>query len=101
MGGISAVPVFCGYGYLRGCNAGLTQVSAGAVLYLNNDIELARGAVPAALRRLLSDPKIGAVGGKVIRTHGFLQEAGGIIWSDGITEGYLRDRVRSSTCPSS
>jgi GT2 family glycosyltransferase/glycosyltransferase involved in cell wall biosynthesis len=77
-------------GYLRGCNAALHHATADAVLLLNNDIELAPGAVAAALRRLDSDPSIGAVGGKVIRTHGVLQEAGNIIWRDGTTEGYLR-----------
>jgi glycosyltransferase involved in cell wall biosynthesis len=38
-------------GYLRGCNAGLTFATADTVLYLNNDIELAPGAVGEALRR--------------------------------------------------
>ena len=49
-------------GYLRGCNAGLELVSAEAVLYLNNDVELAAGTLDAALTRLCSDPQIGAVG---------------------------------------
>jgi GT2 family glycosyltransferase/glycosyltransferase involved in cell wall biosynthesis len=78
-------------GYLRGCNAALNFATADTVLYLNNDIELAPFAIQAALRRLASDPRIGAVGGKVIRTHGRLQEAGCIIWRDGSTQGYLRD----------
>lgn len=84
-------------GYLRGCNAALIVATAPAVLYLNNDIELAPGAVAAALRRLQSDPLIGAVGGMVIRTHGVLQEAGSIVWRDGSTEGYMRDA--SPLCP--
>jgi len=84
-------------GFLLGCNAGLTLVSADAVLYLNNDVELAAGTLAAALARLRSDPRIGAVGGKVIRTHGVLQEAGCIVWRDGWTAGYLRDR--SPLCP--
>ncbi len=78
-------------GYLRGSNVGLEVATADVVLYLNNDIELADGAVEAALRRLRSDPTIGAVGGKVLRAHGLLQEAGCIIWRDGWTVGYQRD----------
>lgn len=78
-------------GYLRGCNAALYSVTAPYVLFLNNDIELAPGAVAAALRRLWDDPGIGAVGGKIVRPGGLLQEAGSIIWGDGATEGYLRD----------
>lgn len=78
-------------GFLRGCNAALTLATADAVLYLNNDIELAPGAIDAALRRLAGDAKVGAVGGMVIRTHDVLQEAGNIVWSDGTTQGYLRN----------
>ncbi|MGC9270426.1 glycosyltransferase [Acidiphilium sp.] len=78
-------------GFLRACNLALEHVSAPALLYLNNDIELGFGAVAAALARLASDATIGAVGGKIIRTHGRLQEAGSIIWADGSTIGYLRD----------
>ena len=60
------------------------------MLYLNNDVELAPDAVGAALRRLGSQPDIGAVGGKIVRCHGLLQEAGCINWRDGSTSGYLR-----------
>jgi GT2 family glycosyltransferase/glycosyltransferase involved in cell wall biosynthesis len=78
-------------GYLRGCNAALNFVTSDLVLYLNNDIELAPSAIAAAIRRLQSDAKIGAVGAKVIRTHGRLQEAGCVVWRNGGTQGYLRD----------
>jgi GT2 family glycosyltransferase len=77
--------------FLRGCNLALEQVSAPALLYLNNDVELGFGAVAAAMARLGSAVSIGAVGGKIVRTHGRLQEAGSIIWADGSTVGYLRD----------
>jgi GT2 family glycosyltransferase len=65
--------------------------TADAVLYLNNDLELAPGAIAAGLHRLKSDTQIGAVGGMIVRTHGVLQEAGGIVWRDGSTQGYMRD----------
>jgi GT2 family glycosyltransferase/glycosyltransferase involved in cell wall biosynthesis len=78
-------------GFLRGCNMALAHVTAPAVLLLNNDTELAHGAVTGALARLESAENIGAVGGKIIRTNGLLQEAGSIIWNDGTTSGYLRD----------
>ena len=79
-------------GYLCGCNAGLQLSSADFVLYLNNDVELAPDAVGAALRRLRVHPAVGAVGGKIVRCHGLLQEAGCINWRDGSTSGYLRGR---------
>ncbi|NHN87434.1 glycosyltransferase [Acetobacter conturbans] len=83
--------------FLLSCNMALDMVSADAVLYLNNDVKLAPGAVQIALDRLASDGRIGAVGGKIIRTNGLLQEAGSIIWRDGGAYGYLRDR--DPNCP--
>jgi GT2 family glycosyltransferase/glycosyltransferase involved in cell wall biosynthesis len=78
-------------GYSRAANLGLQQVTTPQLLLLNNDVELGHGAIAAAIARLQSDPRIGAVGGKIIRTHGSLQEAGSIIWKDGTVSGYMRD----------
>ncbi len=78
-------------GFVESCNIALAHVSAPAVLYLNNDLLLGPDACRLALDRLFSAPDIGAVGGKLIRTNGQLQEAGSIIWRDGTTFGYLRD----------
>ena len=67
-------------------------IARGRYLVLaNNDIELARGSLDAAVRRLDGDPTIGIVGGRIIRSHGMLQEAGSIIWKDGSCLGYGRD----------
>ena len=78
-------------GYSRAANLGLQQVTSAQLLFLNNDVELGHGAIATAIARLQSDPRIGAVGGKIIRTHGRLQEAGSIIWRDGTVSGYMRD----------
>ena len=78
-------------GFVRACAAAMELVSADYVLFLNNDVELTHGAVPAALHRLASDTEMGAVGAKIVRSDGRLQEAGCIIWRDGWTSGYLRD----------
>ncbi len=77
-------------GFPRACNAGLQVATADAVLFLNSDVRLEYGALDAALARLHSDPAIGAVGGKIVRTNETLQEAGCIVWRDGWTTGYLR-----------
>ena len=58
---------------VRAANAALNCASADAVLFLDSAVELAPGALAAALRRLRSDPRIGAVGGKLVRAHGGLQ----------------------------
>ncbi len=78
-------------GFVRACNAGRLCVAATIVLFLDSDVEPGPDAVAIARERLVSDPRIGAVGGKIIRTHGKLQEAGRIIWRDGATQGYMRD----------
>ncbi len=80
-------------GFLRAANLALEYVNAPALLYMNNDVELGHGAIAAARARLHSAPDIGAVGGKIVRTHGVLQEAGSIIWNEGTTVGYLRDAL--------
>ncbi|MEO8715352.1 MAG: glycosyltransferase, partial [Acetobacteraceae bacterium] len=77
-------------GFLHGSNTALRLAIAPLVLYLNNDVELAPGALDAALARI-ADPTIGAVGARLIRSHGALQEAGCIVWRDGWTAGYMRD----------
>lgn len=76
-------------GLVRARNAGLNCVTADAVLFLSNELEMAPGAIASALRRLASDERIGAVGGKIIRGNGGLQEAGCIIWRDGMSVSYL------------
>jgi GT2 family glycosyltransferase len=78
-------------GYVRAANRALPLVTAPALLYLNNDVALGHGAIAAALARLGGAEDIGAVCGKIIRSHGALQEAGSIVWRDGSTSGYLRD----------
>lgn len=78
-------------GFLLAANLGLAQARAQAVLYLNNDVELGFGAVARALRRLESDAGVGAVGAKIIRSHGKLQEAGSVLWNEGTAVGYMRD----------
>ncbi len=89
--GASIIRLDRNIGYLRACNLALRQVAAEVVLFVNNDVEFGFGAVDAAIARIHSDPGIGAVGAKVIRMHGLLQEAGCIVWRDGSTSGYMRD----------
>ncbi len=76
---------------VAGRNAGLYAVTAGAVLLLHADADLAPGALAAALRRLAEAPDVGAIGARLIQPHGPLAEAGGIVWQDGSTQAYLRD----------
>jgi GT2 family glycosyltransferase len=84
-------------GYARACNAALNCVTSDIVLFLSSATALMPGAIAAALNRLGSDARIGAVGGKLVRGHGRLLQAGGIVWRDGMACAYLSDA--SPTAP--
>ncbi len=83
-------------GFVRACNAALHYVTGDNVLFLGIETELMPNAIAAALRRLTADQRIGAVGAKLIRGHGRLASAGGIIWRDGVTQGYLSDALATA-----
>lgn len=90
--GVKFIRALGNVGFLRGCNMALEHVEADFTLYLNNDLELMPYAVETALVRFAKEPRAGAVGAKLIRTNGVLQEAGSIIWNNGSVCGYLRDQ---------
>jgi glycosyltransferase involved in cell wall biosynthesis len=75
-------------GVLAAADAGLACTRAGAVVWLEGGSEIEPGSIEAALRRLASDPRIGAVGGKVLRPEGTLRSAGYVVWRDGRTHAY-------------
>jgi O-antigen biosynthesis protein len=77
--------------FLNACNQALEFVTTPYVLLLNNDTEIEHGALSIALNTLKGNEKYGAVGGKLIRHNGALQEAGNIIWKDGSCLSYGRD----------
>ena len=60
------------------------------ILLLNNDAQLLPGTLDAALETMRSAPDIGAVGARIVKMDGTLQEAGSIIWRDGSCLGYGR-----------
>ena len=71
--------------------AGLVCATAPLVLFLGDGIELAPGAIDAAMDRLTGDRSIGAIGGRLTGPDGRLLDAGGIVWRDGGLEPYLPD----------
>src|SRR5271165_181287 len=78
-------------GPTRGRAAALPGVAAPVVLFLGCGVDLAPGAVQAALDRMAADRTVGAVGGKVLLADGRLQEAGCIVWGDAATQAYMGD----------
>jgi len=70
-------------GLAAGRRIGLSLAGADRVLLLGAGVAVAPGAVDAALRRLASDPAIGAVCGRVSGPDGRLLEAGCAVARDG------------------
>jgi GT2 family glycosyltransferase len=70
-------------GYLRSANVGARAARGAHIALLNNDTEPHHGWLDALVGRLRADEKTGVVAAKLLFPDGRLQEAGGIVWSDG------------------
>jgi O-antigen biosynthesis protein len=72
-------------GFLRNCNSAFSRVRGEYVLLLNNDAQLAAGALDALVGVLDREPQVAAVGPKILYPNGRLQEAGCAIDTNGST----------------
>lgn len=70
-------------GFITSCNRGAKEASGEILVFLNNDTLPSDGWLPALLRVFREKRDVGAVGGKLVYPDGTLQEAGGVIFSDG------------------
>jgi O-antigen biosynthesis protein len=70
-------------GFVEACNQGAAKARGRFLLFLNNDTEVQPGWLTALLAEMRSHPQTGAAGAKLVYPGGKLQEAGGIIFSDG------------------
>ena len=77
-------------GFLKNCNNAAKKARGEYIFFLNNDTTVEKDWLPPLIRLLESDESIGMVGSKLIYPDGRLQEAGGIIWSDGSGWNYGR-----------
>lgn len=89
--GIRRIRSECNKGFTIPVNEAAELARGRYLLLVNNDTEIAPRAVDRVVEALEADSSIGVVGGRIIRTHGLLQEAGSIIWRDGTCLGYGRD----------
>lgn len=77
--------------YLLSVNKAASMTKGKYLLLLNNDIILSPQSIDHLLRTIESYPGCGAVGCKLVRPDGSLQEAGSIIWADGSGLAYGRN----------
>lgn len=73
--------------FIEGANQGASAARGEFLLFLNNDLQLLPGAIAGALNAFRNEIRVGAVGGKLIRPDGKLQEAGSILYADGSSSG--------------
>lgn len=73
--------------FSHACNLGAQKSRGEFLLFLNNDAFPLAGAIEAALARAQRDPLCGAVGAKLIRPDGLLQEVGSFILPTASTVG--------------
>ena len=81
--GISTVINPTNLGFSGSCNAGAAESKGEFILFLNNDTEVHDDWLDALVETFSSHKNIGLAGSKLIYPSNQIQEAGGIIWSDG------------------
>jgi GT2 family glycosyltransferase len=86
--GVKVLRNMANEGFVYSCNRGAAVAGGSYLFFLNNDTQLYQASIAALVRRIESDDTIGIVGSKLIYPMGALQEAGGIIWSDGFAWNY-------------
>lgn len=80
------------HGFVMNCNKAANLARGKYILFLNNDVQVQKGWLLNLVKLIESDEKIGMVGSKFIYPNGILQEAGGIVWNNGIACNYGRGK---------
>jgi GT2 family glycosyltransferase len=79
-------------GFLLNCNVTSTHARGRFIVVLNNDTIVLPGWLDELIGTFDSHSNVGYVGSKLLNSDGTLQEAGGILWSDGSAWNYGRNQ---------
>ena len=77
-------------GFIAACNDGAAQARGEFLVFLNNDTVPQPGWLDALLDTFSAQPEAGLVGAQLLYPDGRLQEAGGVVFSDGSAWNYGR-----------
>lgn len=72
-------------GFLKNCNKAIKYAKGKYIYLLNNDTYVLPNSIEALVETFKDDTKVGAVGSKLIRPNGKLQEAGSLVNEYGAT----------------
>ncbi len=77
-------------GFVKACNRGAELARGDYIVMLNNDTEVSAGWIDELLHVFEAFEGVGLAGAKLVYPNGALQEAGGIVWSNGQPWNYGR-----------
>ncbi|MGH8026800.1 MAG: glycosyltransferase [Pseudoxanthomonas sp.] len=77
-------------GFIAACNDGAARARGEVLVFLNNDTVPQPGWLDALLDTFVTQPDAGLVGAQLVYPDGRLQEAGGVVFSDGSAWNYGR-----------